>query len=164
MFATDGTTLRVPDSDENRDTFGLPGAGRGQAAYPQVRAVALMAVRSHVLAGAAIGPCRGKRTGEQTLAKSLWAQLPDQSLTIVDKGFVNYARLYALHAAGNDRHWLIRAKQGLRWTIVRELGHGDCWVEVTIPRSSRKEDPSLPKSFICRAISYKKDNGPLQWV
>ena len=27
----------MPDETENRATFGLPGSGRGQAAFPQVR-------------------------------------------------------------------------------------------------------------------------------
>ena len=33
----DRSILRIPDTDENREAFGLPGTGRGQAGYPQVR-------------------------------------------------------------------------------------------------------------------------------
>src|SRR5690606_28849691 len=56
-------SLRVADSDTNRADFGLAvGGARGASGYPLVRLAALMAVRSHVLARAAFGPCAGERT------------------------------------------------------------------------------------------------------
>ena len=78
QYGGDGTTFRVPDTDDNRKVFGLPGSGRGQAGYPQVRLVALMALRSHIISAAAFGPCKGKKSGELSLAKRLWSQLPDE--------------------------------------------------------------------------------------
>jgi len=50
VYGLDGTTMRVADSPENRAAFGgqKAGAGRGDSGYPQVRVVAMMAVRSHV--------------------------------------------------------------------------------------------------------------------
>ena len=52
LYAVDGTTLRVPDSDENREHFGLASGGskRGDSAYPLVRLVAVMAVVAVVAA------------------------------------------------------------------------------------------------------------------
>ena len=44
LVAFDGSTLDVPDEAENREEFGLPGAGRGHAAFPQVRLTALVEV------------------------------------------------------------------------------------------------------------------------
>jgi hypothetical protein len=46
--------------------------------------VAIMAVRSHLLLAAKFGPYSD---GEHALAESLWDEIPDHSLTIVDKGF-----------------------------------------------------------------------------
>lgn len=57
LYGVDGTTLRVPDSEENREHFGLAdGGARGESGYPLVRLVALMALRSHLLAAASFGP------------------------------------------------------------------------------------------------------------
>jgi hypothetical protein len=56
LFAVDGTTLRVADSPENRAHFGGTDTHRGPSGYPLLRLVALMAVRSHLLAAAAFGP------------------------------------------------------------------------------------------------------------
>lgn len=164
LFAADGTTLRAPDSTENREAFGLPGSSRGQAGYPQVRVVALLAIRSHVLTAAALGPIRGEDTGEQSLARELWAQVPDKSLTILDKGYLNYAKLFTLQSIGLERYWLVRAKGGLRWTVIRELGPGDLIVEVKTTAKSRAADPSLPRAFQCRAICYQIEKHRPSWL
>src|SRR6266536_2859567 len=77
VYGVDGSRLRVPDSPENDATFGRPKSGRGRAGYPQVRIVALMVLRSHLLAGLAVGACT---QGEVTLAAALWPKLPHDSL------------------------------------------------------------------------------------
>ncbi|NPC49173.1 IS4 family transposase [Corallococcus sp. AB032C] len=58
VYALDGTTVRVPDSPDNWEQFGgNPGNGiRAGSAYPIVRAVALMAARSHLVAAVRFGP------------------------------------------------------------------------------------------------------------
>src|SRR3954451_15353713 len=47
LYGVDGTTVRVPDSQENRDHFGSHRCGRGVSGYPLARIVTLMALRSH---------------------------------------------------------------------------------------------------------------------
>src|ERR687890_441680 len=42
LTSLDGTCLDVADTEENRAEFGLPGASRGESAFPQVRLVALV--------------------------------------------------------------------------------------------------------------------------
>ena len=50
LYGLDGTTLRVPDSTDNAGYFGDSHSVRGESAYPMVRGVGLMALRSHLLA------------------------------------------------------------------------------------------------------------------
>ena len=111
MWGMDGTTLNVPDTVDNEEEFGLPGSSRGRPGYPQVRLVALMALRSHLLRGASFGAYRGKETGEQTLARDLWPMLPDDSLTILDKLFVDYGAFWRLthddDGKPTTRHFLV---------------------------------------------------------
>ena len=40
--AFDGTGATMPDTQENRERFGLPSGGRGAGGYPQLRAMALL--------------------------------------------------------------------------------------------------------------------------
>jgi len=161
LYGVDGTTLRIPDTEINRETFGLPGTGRGQSGYPQVRLVALMALRSHLMAATAFGPYGGKKTGECTLAKELWPQVPERSLLIVDRNFLDYGLLFGLshnYSTGEvdgDKHWLIRTKKNTRWKTVKVLGDGDELVELKLSRQARLKDPELPKTMVVRAVRYQ---------
>jgi hypothetical protein len=160
LYGLDGTSLRIPDTEENRDAFGLPPSSRGQSGYPQVRLVALMALRSHLIAGAAFGPYNGKKNGECSLALALWPQLPEQSLSIIDRGFLDYGLFFGLShdddgTVHGRKHWLVRAKKNLRWKTIRVLGPGDELVELSISSHARKKDPALPKTMVARAIRYQ---------
>jgi len=124
LYAIDGSTLRIPDTDENEGVFGRPGTGRGKSGYPQVRLLTAMAVRSHLILTARMGPCRGKRTGELTLAKDVWTEIPNHSLTMIDRGLLSYAAFWKLRHTGEERHWLIRGKRNLRWKVLEVLSDG----------------------------------------
>jgi hypothetical protein len=153
VYGVDGSTLRVPDSPENDQTFGRPQGGRGRAGYPQVRVVALMVLRSHLLAGLAVGACAD---GEVTLAASLWPTLPDDSLTIVDRGFLSYRLFHQLQAAGPNRHWLTRAKKNLQWGRRQRLGPNDLLVDLPVHHHLRRAHPELPATLTARAIRYHR--------
>jgi len=153
VYGIDGTALRIADTPENERAFGRPGSGRGKAGYPQLRLVGLMVLRSHLLAGLALGAWT---EGEVTLAETLWEKIPDHSLTILDRGFLSYAPLHHLHAAGTARHWLTRAKANLKWRIVKKLGPKDSLVEITLPRQLRRDNPDLPETLSVRAVGYQR--------
>jgi hypothetical protein len=149
----DGSVLRIADTPENESAIGRPRTGRGCAAYPQLRLVALMALRTHLLAGLALGPFN---TGEVTLAESLWDRIPDHTLTILDRGFLSYGLLYRLQTQGALRHWMIRAKSNLKWLVIRRLGANDHLVEITMSKPARRADPQLPKTLQVRAVRYQR--------
>ncbi len=153
VYGVDGTALRVPDSPENERAFGRPKSGRGKAGYPLLRVVALMVLRSHVLAALAMGAWT---EGEISLAATLWDKVPDHSVTILDRGFLAYVLLHCLQSHGTDRHWLIRAKKNLTWRIVKRLGRNDWLVEIPIPRALKRKHPDLPDALSARAIRYQR--------
>lgn len=152
LYGWDGTTMRVPDSPENRATFGgqSAGGGRGESGYPMVRIVASMALRSHVLASFRIADYG---TGETTLAKGLWDTVPDNSLVLFDRNFLIKGQLVRFEASGN-RHWLSRSKSNTKWAVVKHLGRNDDLVELEI------DEPGMPKTWEIRAIRYKKRGFP----
>lgn len=152
LYGADGTTLRVPDSKENARHFGYAQSVRGESAYPMVRVVGLMALRSHLLAAVSFGPYE---TGEISYAVNLWSSVPRDSLTIVDRAFFSARILIPLAAGGTNRHWLIRSKKNLRWRVVQRLGTRDALVEMTVSREARRKQPSLPKTWVMRAVTYQ---------
>jgi len=153
IYGVDGSALRVPDTPENEAAFGRPGSSRGPAAYPQLRLVALMVLRSHLLAGLSLGAWSA---GELTLAEPLWEKLPDHSLTILDRGFLSYALLHRLATSGTERHWLIRTKSNLKWRTLKRLGPNDELVEILVSRQTRRTHPELPDPLQVRAVRYQR--------
>jgi hypothetical protein len=155
VYGVDGTTVRVPDSSENRAEFGGQEAGgrRGMSGYPLVRVVTLMALRSHLLLAARFGPYN---ISERKHARDLWPSVPDDSLVIVDRGFMYAKDLVPLEANGTNRHWLTRARKNNKWRAMKRLGPGDTLAEILVNRSSRREDPTLPERWPLRAIQYRR--------
>jgi hypothetical protein len=153
LYGVDGTTLRVPDSPGNAAHFGYARSVRGESAYPMVRVVGLMALRSHLLAAVAFGPYE---TSEIAYAVNLWPSVPRDSLTIIDRGFLSARILMALTRDGTNRHWLIRTKKNQRWRVLHRLGPKDAIVEMNISSEARRKEPGLPKVWVARAITYQR--------
>jgi hypothetical protein len=153
LYGVDGSTLRVPDSDENRRVFGGSSGHRGDSAYPLVRMAALMGLRSHLLAGVAFGPYD---QSELAYAAALWQSVPSDSLTIVDRNYLAAPVLVPLQRDGSNRHWLTRAKTKTVWHVIDRLGPGDELVELETSPESLQKDPSLPRRYRARAIRYQR--------
>ena len=153
LYGVDGSTLRVPDSDENRVTFGGSSGHRGQSGYPLVRVAALMGLRSHLLAAVSFGSFR---QGELSYASDLWQSVPADSLTIVDRNFLAAPVLVPLHRDGRNRHWLTRAKTKTVWHVIERFAPGDELVELETSPESLQNDPALPRRYRARAIRYAR--------
>jgi hypothetical protein len=153
VLGIDGTSLRVPDSLENRETFQLPRSARaGTCSYPLVRVVGLMALRSHLLLDFDFAP---GDTNELTLARPMLERTPADSLLIVDRGFA-YHSIFQLLSQG-QRHWLSRARSEHRWSVVKKFREGDELVEMQVSDSHRQKCPQLPSSYLARAIRYQRE-------
>jgi hypothetical protein len=110
----------VPDSPENRAHFGgQKTRWNSTSGYPLVRLVTLMALRSHLLAGARFG---AYGTAEGAYAAELWPLVPNQSLVIVDRLFLAAKTLLGIERHGTDRHWLTRARTTSKWTRIKRSG------------------------------------------
>lgn len=160
LYGIDGSTVRVPDSPENRTAFGgQNGRNESESGYPLLRIAVVMALRSHVLFAANFG---AYARGELHFARPLLGAIPPASLVILDRG---YFAAYILHEIEEapDRHWLTRARTTLKPVrVVERFGKGDELVELEVTSHSRKVDPSLPARWQMRAIRYKRKGYPEQ--
>lgn len=150
LFAMDGTTLRTHDTPDNRAHFGAQNyAGGTVAGYPQVRGVTLTALPTHLIRHAAFGPYS---TSEMVYAKELVPQIPADSLTVFDKGFLSAEILCALTAGANNRHFLIPAKSNTKWEVL-EGDELDAIVRMRVSPQARAKCPALPEYWEARAIT-----------
>lgn len=82
LVAWDGTSLDLADSDANAEAFGRPSCKKGDAGYPQSRAVVLMACGSHRIIDAVFGIYR---SSERALAERLLPTLKAGMLLLADR-------------------------------------------------------------------------------
>ena len=166
LYGVDGTTLRVADSVENRSHFGGHDSGRHeggrderQSGYPLMRLVVVMALRSHLLAAAAFGPYA---IDERSYAESLWDTVPDHSLVLIDRHYLQASVLLPLTTKRTERHWITRAKSNTKFRSIRRLGNGDELIEFAVSSEARRKNPALPTHFDARAIRYQRKGYPAQ--
>ena len=159
LYGMDGSTVRLPDTPENRETYGGQLSHGKMSSYPMVRIVVLMALRSHLLAAANFGRYEG--VNELQYAKPLCQSIPDSSLTVLDRGYLGASVLLGIES-GADRHWLIRGKSNLKMKAIERLGEGDDIVEMATSPEARKQDASLPRVWHARRIRYQIEGYPEQ--
>lgn len=139
VVAVDGTGIDVPDTDANRDRFGLHSGGHARAGYPQIRLVALVAAGTRALLAAVWGT--GSDT-EQALAAALLTRLGPGRLLMADRGFASASFLTRAATTGTDllvripAHWrpktLARLSDGTRLILVGALQLRLIEAEITI--------------------------------
>jgi len=156
LFGMDGTTLRIPDSDENREHFGgQKGRWDGISGYPLVRLVTVMALRSHLFAAACFGPYTHS---EKALARPLWDSIPESSLVLMDRDYLDASIFHEL--SSKNRHWIVPAKTNSTWREIKKLGKGDLLVEMERSGTASQKHPHLPQYFDVRAIRYERKGYP----
>lgn len=146
----DGTVLDVPDSAANAAAFERASGGRGAGAFPQVRKVSLVELGTHVEVAFAAD---GFQIGEQTLARQLWDQIPDDALLTEDRGFFSYEDWKALDSQG--KKLLVRIKSDLILTPLRHLADGSYIAKIYPSPYYRKKDRG---GIEVRVIEYTLDD------
>ena len=110
LVAFDGSTLDVPDEAENREEFGVPGAGRGQAAFAQVRLTAVVEVGTRAAFAWHRGPLR---ESEAEQAEALLGHLSEGMLVLADRYYFGFPLWLRATRTGADLLWRVKANTRL---------------------------------------------------
>jgi hypothetical protein len=149
LVAMDGTTLDVPDTAENEQAFGRPGAARGKSGFPQLRAVFLSEVGTHALFHVEVGPYT---TSENVLAAQAIVRLTPGMLCLADRGFFSYAFWKSTSASGADLLWRVRADAIL--PCLERLDDGSFLSKIYASVSARSRDQ---QGVAVRVVEYSLD-------
>jgi hypothetical protein len=73
-------------------------------------------------------------SGEVTLAKRIWARVPDRSLLIIDRGFGTPAGLHEALASWEGRgvEWLARVRKDIKTVVLERFSDGSALVEAPV--------------------------------
>jgi hypothetical protein len=112
VCAVDGTLIRCPDTEANREAFASTGTADDSAPYPQARAVLASVAATRAVLAAAID---GSHTGEQTLIARIVRAHPEVfapgRIFLFDRNFLGADLVAEILAAG--AHVLIRVKSDI---------------------------------------------------
>ncbi len=154
--AFDGTTGTMPDSEANQKEFNKPNSGRGQAAFPQLRLVSLLAVSVRLVLDVAYGAYVGKGNGERTLMGQILERLSRESLL-----FLLDAGLYALEMVWriDDRKqaFLVTVPKTVKLKRLKSFSDGSYLARLT----GKIIDLDNPKTKACPERSRR--NGRNRW-
>ena len=98
----DGTTLLAPDTAANREEWPQARTQKPGLGFPILRMVVVLSLATAAVCGLAIGPYKGKETGETALLRSLLDRFQPGDLFLGDRYFSSYFLLAMLRARGVD--------------------------------------------------------------
>ena len=150
LYGVDGVVCRTPDSKENSEAFARTANKASEAGYPQVRMVCMMELSSHLIIDSAFDSVA---ESEMNLASQLTARIPDNSLTLFDKGFYSLGLLNDWQQKGVNTHWLIPLKKGTQYEVVHSLGKQDKLVRLITTPQSRRKRADLPHTLEARLVT-----------
>ncbi len=98
----DGATMTLVDTPQNRAKYPQPNSQKAGLGFPICRMVVLLCLATGALLDAAVGPCEGKGSDEQTLLRSLLDTLLHGEILIADAYYATYFLLCELTRRGVD--------------------------------------------------------------
>ena len=147
LVSVDGSSLDLPDTEENEATFGRPGASRGKSGFPQMRFVTLVENGTHILFGARVG---AYRLSEAQLAQEVLDELQSDMLCLADRGFFSYRLWQRSTATGAELVW--RVKRDLKLPVRQRLSDGSYLSKIYPSTQDRRLDR---RGIWVRVIEYR---------
>ena len=145
----DGTTLTMPDSKSNQKEFGKPSSRNGASAFPQMRIMALVVLRTRLVLNLSFAPYTGKGNGERALLKEILPQMTDgRFLHLGDAGLHSFDTVYQIHIT-QGQGFLFKIPQNIKPKLTKRLADGSYMATL----SKKVVDEDNPEH----------DNGKTRW-
>ncbi len=160
VMLVDGTTLLMPDTDNNQKTFPQQRAQKPGLGFPIVRLVGLVSLATGSCVDFAMGPFQGKGTGETSLFSHLIRSLGKQDLLLADRYYTSYANIALLKKQGTPLVFRQRSTVKSDFCRGRPLGTKDQLILVKKPKKktvwiSDSVWAELPNELWIREFSVK---------
>jgi hypothetical protein len=133
----DGTTVSMPDTPENQEAYPHPRTQADGVGFPQIRLVALFSLACGAILDVALGPSRGKRSGENALLRQIAGGVEPGSVVVADRYFGGWFDVALWVGRGVDVVTRIHQGRATDFRRGRHLGREDH--VVNWPKKQRPE-------------------------
>jgi hypothetical protein len=121
----DGTGVSMPDTVENQKAYPQPSNQAPGCGFPVARLVILLSMACGAVLDAAIGPGKGKKSGENMLFRGMHANLAAGDIVLGDRFFGSYWELALLRGQGVDSVMRIHQLRKVDFRLGKSLGWQD---------------------------------------
>ena len=137
--AFDGSTGTMPDTKRNVEKFHKPSSRSGNAAFPQMRMMTLMALSVRLMLDVAYASYTGKGTGERSLVMQILGRLVHKGLLfLLDAGLYSFEIVWEINQAGQK--FIVKAPRRLKLKPIETLPDGSYLARLT----KKVVDPDAP--------------------
>ena len=130
----DGSTVLAPDTDANQAAFPQSRRQKRGLGFPIMRIVVMFSLATGAALEVVVGPCRGKKTGENTLFRQMYEQFKRGDIALADRLFDSYRDIAQLRGRGVDVLFRMNATRHHDFRRGRWLGREDHVVEWRKPK------------------------------
>lgn len=154
----DGSTAEMADTPDNQEAYPQSRTQKAGLGFPMLRLVGLLSLAVGTLLKCALGPCRGKKTGEQSLFRQLWDGLNPKDIVLGDRLYDGYRDIAHLKTLGVDCVFGKKQSRAVDFRKGRKLGPNDHVVTWKKPKYDRdrfdsyEEWQALPEAMEMREI------------
>lgn len=155
-YLVDGTAFSMPDTPGNQAEYPQHWKQQKGLGFPLARMVVLLSLATGMIRDVAIGPNRGKGTGEPALLRQLLADFRPGDLLVADRYYCSYFLIALLRELGVDFVARLHQRRECDFRRGRRLGKGDHVVEWVRPVKPKWMDDQtyerMPESIEVREI------------
>jgi hypothetical protein len=155
----DGSTVSMPDTPENQAEYPQHGNQEPGCGFPIARIVVLIGLATGAVLDAAIGPRKGKLSGEGTLLRGLHGRLSRGGILLGDRCFCSYFEVALLSARGVDVVLRQNKNRPVDFRGGRRLGHDDHVVVWSKPQRASWMEPetyaAIPETVTIRELRVR---------
>lgn len=158
VIIVDGSTATMADTPENQAEFPQSKNQKAGLGFPILRFVVLLSLSVGTVLECALGACRGKKTGEQSLFRQISDVLQPGDILLGDRLYDAYRDFALLKARGVDVVFGKKQSRHCDFRCGRKLGRNDHVVRWQRPKydakrfDSKEEWESLPRGLDIREV------------
>ena len=153
-----GTTVTAPDTKANQRAYPQSSSQQEGLGFPLIRMVVVMSLATALVCDMALGPYRGKETGETALLRQLLEELAAGEVLVADRYYCSYWLVARAWQRGIDVVFRMHHRRGYDFRRGQRWGRRDHVVKWRKPERPEWMDvasyQALPNTLAVRELKY----------